>query len=53
MKFILLMTFFLFGEDYYVMMPQPKMYFTTYEACKVMLERKLRDNQGVGSCRKL
>jgi hypothetical protein len=54
MKFVLIMTYILALSDGTVdVLPQPKTYYTTHQACTTTLEHKLNDNQGVGLCRRV
>jgi hypothetical protein len=54
MKFVLILTYILSLSNGHVdVIEQPRTYYTTHEACKVMLELKLDDNQGFGLCRRI
>jgi len=54
MKFVLIMTYILALSDGTVdVLPQPRTYYTTHQACTTTLEHKLNDNQGVGLCRRV
>jgi len=54
MKFVLILTYILSLSNGHVdVIEQPRTYYTTHEACKEVLKKKLDDNQGVGSCRRI
>lgn len=54
MKFVLIMTYILALSNGHVdVIPQPKTYYPTLKACKLVLESKLDDNEGLGTCRRM